>query len=179
MLMLHYREYSNKIELGGAWGFPAETAKAMRRGGHIRVENTLQTMFRGFKEEIGIELGFPALQARAVGAYTSCAWPRSYYTPGQYAFGVVPVLHLVNHSDASRLVKNYAPQKETGAIAFMTADEIRNMPELALRIGTLGCLDVVQNSPFFAPHGPFTPVFPHPSGTHPGSFDVMLQEIDL
>lgn len=178
ILMLHHREYDQKIQPGGAWGFPAETARGVYRDGDLRVENALQTMFRGLREEIGVQIGFPALQARAIGAYTSCAWPRGYYREG-YAFGVMPIMHFIDPTEADRLVETYTPQAETDDIAFMTPAEIRTLPETALRVGTLACLDIATNSPFFAPEGPFVPVAVPERSTQGGSVDIILGEVIL
>lgn len=178
ILMLHHKEYGQKIQPGGAWGLPAETARATYQDGRIQVENALQTMFRGLREEIGVQVGFPALQARSIGAYASCAWPRGYYREG-YAFGVLPIMHFVNASEANRLVETYTPQVETDSIAFMTLAEIRALPQQALRVGTIACLDIAANSPFFTPEGPYTPIpVPHRT-TQAGSFDVILGELPL
>jgi hypothetical protein len=178
ILMLHHREYDQKIQPGGAWGFPAETARGVYREGQIQVESALQTMFRGLSEEIGVQVGFPALKARAIGAYASCAWPRGYYREG-YAFGVMPIMHFVDPAEADRLVKTYAPQAETDDIAFMTPAEIRTLPETALRVGTLACLDIAANSPFFVPEGPFTPVPVPERSAQARSVDIILGELIL
>ena len=132
----------------------------------------------GLREEIGVHVGFPALQSRAIGAFTSCAWPRGYYREG-YAFGVMPIMHFVDPTEADRLVQTYTPQTETDAIAFMTPAEIRALPETTLRIGTLACLDIATNSPFFAPEGPFTPVSIPERSAQGGSVDIILGELIL
>jgi len=178
ILMLHHREYDQKIQPGGAWGLPAETARGVYRDGQIQVESALQTMFRGLREEIGIQVGFPALQARAIGAYTSCAWPRGYYREG-FAYGVMPIMHFVDPTEADKLVETYTPQDETDGLAFMTPEEIRALPETALRAGTLACLDIAANSPFFAPEGPFTPVSAPERSAQGGSVDIILAELIL
>ncbi len=177
LLMLHHKPYHSKVQAGGAWGPLAETAR-VHQNGSTTVESPFGTMWRAIREELGIELGFPRMHARTLGATTHYRWPVGHNSTA-VAFGTVPIVHLAEPGAEDVITKAFRPTSETDDVRFMSPDEIRDMPDEALRAGTRGWLEVVMHSPLAVHEGPFVPVPPRTSHMPAGTLDAILADLDL
>lgn len=173
IMMLRHRKSDKSDE--GTWGPLAETSKATRVAGVWHPEDPIRTLRRAIDEEVGLQIGFPPLRARAIGGFTMATWPIGIDYPGQNAYAIVPVLHMERGS-TQRLVETFTPTEEIDKVAMLSPDQIRTQ---CLRPGVLSWLHVVEHSPLFAGQGPFVEL--QVPGTMPRGeqVDIIFSNMEL
>ncbi len=174
IMMLRHCE-SDKA-LGGAWGPLAETSKAVKTSGGWHPEDPVRTLRRAIHEEVGTQVGFPPLQARALGGFTMATWPIGRLYPDQAAYAIVPVLHMEQGS-AERILQTFAPNQEVDKVDMLTPDEIR--AKRCRRPGVLTWLQVVEHSPLFDGNGPFVPLPAAAALPYGEPVDIIFENMDL
>ena len=149
-LMFHHKgedKGNPKIQHGGAFGFIAETGHYARVNKNtIVVESSIATFQRGFLEEARMDPRFLNPHFSPAGSYATSRWPVGFNAEQreQYAFAVIPVMHLPSRSSVDNLIDNFVETTEIDGLEVMSRTEIRHRTDL--RHGTLEILNVVESS---------------------------------
>ena len=149
-LMFHHKgadKGNPKIQQGGAFGFIAETTHYSTIGDTISVESSKATFLRGFIEEANMHPRLLHLHFSPAGSYATSRWPVGFNAKQreQFAFAVVPIMHISSHIALNVMLERFEETKEIDGLEVMSRNELRNHSHY-LRNGTLDILNVVESS---------------------------------
>lgn len=157
ILVLKHQPDGDKI-LGIQYGVLSETSRVLHGGNYSdSIEQPLETLLRGVKEELGINLRqINALVPTTNPWIFSQEWPVGGKHGTERIFAICSVI-FVDETSAKLLVKQYRKgNKEIAAANFMTLDMI---PSLPLRDGTRESLDQIYSSGLLNYSGKFKSLF--------------------
>lgn len=166
VLMLEHKAREKNVE--GALGPLGETSKA---SGPI-VEQPLQTLFRGLKEELGTdypeEMGFSLHQA---GGWAINRWPLGTHVACGVSFPV-----FVDDPTREHILGIAHVGEEVGAGEFMSPKDIMGMEDALLRPGVKPWLAQLGRAGLMAPGSEFGGVVPV---SFTNLFEASLTDIEL
>ncbi len=141
LLLLQHRGNDKIVE--GMWGPLAETSVVQDEGSKLDMESPIETISRGFKEELGLEIKDDTLE-KSIKGYFTMGWPVGINGALLKAFAICPVVHLDRES-AESIPTNLPTDEIMSARFFNYAKGSGDGLPALLRPGTSDWLRIAEN----------------------------------